>query len=408
MIRCANSNTAMTNRIQAIASCLLVALSACGGQEEAINSDHSNTPQKPHDIIDAAIDAHGGFDQLKAASSWIADVRRFQSNDSYVIKQYYRPGMVRLEQDLGDGEKTGDVIGHPHCWGSSGPVSFPCSPETRENDRPRIIMEMGAQLWPLRENKWELLSAGQRKGENGSFDVVRARYIPLDSLAEFTFDSNSRLLRTISIIGVKEGVNGTHLHTYSDYKKMCGVLMPSHNVKSFDGDVWVEEDILSLECTDVPEEFFERPEQVKEGTFRSSTTEALTFACLSNENLLSPFTNFSDTLSTAIEENKLSIAGFPQQHFLGDGSRQLCAPIRGAQSGNTDDLIIRNEPHGKILSVYSLREHDDFSSIANHLLAEAMKRKLSPNGPMRLIKYDHDGMGSTDELVYELQLPVSG
>jgi hypothetical protein len=62
-----------------------------------------------------------------------------------------------------------------------------------------------------------------------------------------------------------------------------------------------------------------------------------------------------------------------------------------------------------MLSIFSLQAYDeDSSTLAEKLRAEAIKRSLRPNGPVRRIQYDRDGMGPTGELVIELQLPVVG
>jgi len=283
--------------------------------------------------MDAAIEAHGGYEALRAASTWVAEVRRFQRGDSYVVTSYYRPGMVRMEQDLGDGERSADVIGDPHCWGMSGPASIPCSPETRENDRPRVVMEMAAQLWLLKGDDWLLLGAEVSDLDGESVDLVTARYLPRDSEARFVLDGETHLLRSISVDGLKEGVLGTHLHTYSEYEEQCGVMMASHNEKSFEGATWVAEDVLQLTCQPVDEELFVRPPQVAEGTIVASA---------------------------------------------------------------------------ELLSLYSLEPYDESSSaLAERLRAEAATRNLTPTGPIRVERYNNDGMGPTGELVVELQLPVA-
>ena len=41
------------------------------------------------------------------------------------------------------------------------------------------------------------------------------------------------------------------------------------------------------------------------------------------------------------------------------------------------------------------------------LRAEAARRGLEVGGPLRVERYDNDGMGPTGELVIELQLPIS-
>jgi hypothetical protein len=195
-------------------------------------------------------------------------------------------------------------------------------------------MEIAAQLWPLKVEDWVLLGATSVVVQSDHLDIVTARYLPRDTEAEFAFDGVTHMLRSISVAGVKGGILGTHLHIFSDYQEYCGVKMPAHNEKSFEGETWVVEDVLELACTPVEEGLFIRPPQVAEGAFVESPD---------------------------------------------------------------------------MLSIFSLQAYDeDSSTLAEKLRAEAIKRSLRPNGPVRRIQYDRDGMGPTGELVIELQLPVVG
>jgi len=63
-------------------------------------------------------------------------------------------------------------------------------------------------------------------------------------------------------------------------------------------------------------------------------------------------------------------------------------------------------PDTDLLSIFSLQDYDGSSSLVDRLRAEAQRRNLVSTGPVRLERYDHDGMGLTGELVVELQLPV--
>jgi len=385
--------------------CTLLVVAACSDQVQSpFDAEQSNNNKAlGHRIIDAAIEAHGGFDELKAASMWVGEIRRHQRGNSYVMTNYYRPGMVRLEQGLGNGEKSADVIGDAHCWGARGPVSVPCSRETRANDLPRVIMEMAVQLWPLKEEDWEVLAASS----TDDADLVTARFIPRDSIAEFTFDKSTHMLGSISIEGIKEGVSGTHLHVYSDYREFCGVRMPAHNVKSFEGEVWVAEDVLSIECKPVLEEFFVRPVQVEDGAFLSGHLEESIVACLKYDSTASGPAELEAALVDGIESNQLVITGGPQRHLINEGDIQLCMPVERDDAGEDTDLIVRSVPASEALSVFSLHAFDPGSLIlVEKLLSEVEDRNLTPGGPVRVHQYDNDGMGMTGEVVVEMQVPV--
>ncbi len=262
---------------------------------------------EPRSIVETAIEAHGGMAPLEAAATWVAEVRRHQRGESYVVTARYRPGMVRLESDLGGGERSADVIGHPHCWGMIGPASFPCSAETRENDRPRVVMEMAAQLWPLVGEDWTL-DAATVSPTGGR--VVRATYLPLDTEALLTFDAESHLLSRIEVDGVKEGVLGTHRHDYSAYEERCGVRMPMHNEKSFEGETWVAEDLLAIRCEPVDEALFVRPAQVEEGTIvLRREGEALLLSLFSLEPVDERLASLEDGLRSEATRRGLEITG---------------------------------------------------------------------------------------------------
>ncbi len=246
-----------------------VGLSALIGCHQAMDQSSSSAKTvgaEARAVVDAAIAAHGGHAALEAASTWVAEIRRHQRGDSYVVTSYYMPGMVRMESDLGNGERSADVIGDPHCWGMQAPVSLPCSPETRENDRPRVIMEMASQLWPLVGEDWLLLGAETVEKGGDRVELVTAHYLPRDTEVQLTFDGATHMLRSMSVRGIKEGVEGKHLHTYSHYQEYCGVKMPARNEKSFEGSVWVAEEVLELSCRPLEESLFVRPPQIAEGT----------------------------------------------------------------------------------------------------------------------------------------------
>jgi len=333
-------------------------------------------------LIDRAIKAHGGYDKLQASSTWVAEVRRFQRGNSYELRNYYRPGMVRLESDLGNGERSADVIGHPHCWGKNGPMTFPCSAETRENDRPRVVMEMAAQLWSLRGDDWTLLSTSEETVDGVAMDALHARYEPLDSPAILRFRQDSGMLHSISIDGIKGGKAGTHTHEYSAFAEHCGVLMPMHNIKSFESDVWVEEDILQLECVDVDEAMFVRPEQVTEGHVEESQADAMRFVC----------------------KPAAELDGPRQLHVADNGSAKFCAPT-DADAASDDDVVVL--PASTQLSVYSLESSPEKLAAMLHVLEqEAAVRNYELQWPVRVMTYDNDGMGLTGEIVVEAAVAV--
>ena len=390
--------------------CLLISVLFACNQRESPGSptpeDSATSSDLALGLVDAAIAAHGGLDKLKAASTWVAQIRRYQRGNSYVMKNYYRPGMVRLAQDLGDGNESADVIGDPHCWGMRGPVSIPCSPETRENDRPRVIMEIAVQLWPLREEEWVLTSAASQSIDGVRFDTVTARYLPRDTVAEFKFDPDTHLLHSISVRGVKEGVNGTHVHKFSEYKEYCGVQMPSHNEKSFEGDVWVAEDLLELECQPVQESLFLRPQQVAAGAFSAGHADSTWLACTPESTAISSLPEQQERLHTAISTNELRLGGPTHSQILEDGTIRSCAPVEADAAREYEGLVTELSPDTDLLSIFSLQAYDASSSLVDRLRAEVQKRNLISTGPVRLVRYDNDGMGLTGELVVELQLPV--
>lgn len=352
---------------------LLIAVAAC------------EQPDDSQQLLDNVLEAHGGYEQLEAASTWVAEVRRYQRGDSYELRNYYRPGMVRLESDLGNGERSADVIGHPHCWGKNGPMTFPCSAETRENDRPRIVMEMAAQLWPLRGEDWSLLSTSVATVNGVQLDTLATRYEPLDSATTLRFWQDTGLLHSISIDGIKGGRSGTHTHVYSKFEERCGVQMPTHNIKSFEGDVWVEEDILQLECIDVEESMFVRPEQVAEGYVDERHGEEQTLTC--------------------VADPSVNIGGFVQRHIEQDGRLMFCTNAGGETTGVADAVTLAASTQ---LSIYSLVSSPErLSEMIDALREEASARNYELNWPVRVMTYDNDGMGLTGETVVEATVSVA-
>lgn len=309
--------------------------------------------------------------------------------------------MVRLEQDLADGERSADVIGHPHCWGKHGPMTIPCSVETRENDRPRVIMEMAVQLWPLQGEDWHLQEKSEEVAEGKRLDTLEALYTPLNSRAVLRFHKDTKLLHSISIDGVKGGELGTHTHAYSNFVERCGAMMPDHNVKSFDGRVWVEEDVLQLECTPVEEALFVRPAQVKEGYFDVRQEEGQVVACIDGAET-------RDDLMIATEDVGVELLGGWQEHVLNSEQSQHCVAVVADDEGLIGSLRIKRMPASKYLSVYSPNfSQGSIAGLVDILRAEAKARGYEMQSPVRVMIFDNDGMGQTGESVAQVSVAIA-
>lgn len=359
-------------------------------------------------ILDRAIAAHGGVNALRDASTWKAEIRRHQRGSSYVMTNYYRPGMVRLEQDQGEGQRSADVIGDPHCWGMAGVVSMACSPETRENDRPRVIMEMAMQLWPLLQAPWELRSASRREESEQSYDVVETYYAPRQSTVELSFDSDTHLLSRIAVSGIRRGVEGQHMHVYSDFVERCGVQMPSHNVKSFEGEVWVEEDVLELQCIPVDESMFERPPQVTDGSILETRNSDALLVCSGDAGPTGISRDSNTDLESTIVAAGLVVVG-PANEFLNKtGSSQLCMPIQESNIPQGADLATLRITGGRTLSIYAVNGIENRQNILIQTLLDAVVELGEvPDWPIRMTTFDNDGMGLTGEVIVELSVGMS-
>ncbi len=388
----------------------LTALGACSQTDDvslAAVSRPERATETAETILEAAITAHGGYEKLKAAATWEAEIRRHQRGDSYVMTNYYRPGMVRLEQDLRSGRRSADVIGHPHCWGMRGEVSVPCSDETRENDRPRVVMEMALQLWPLKERDWELRSATKSEEAGKTYDVLMAYYRPQETLAEFHFDTASHLLHSISAKGIKGGVSGSHRHVYSDYSERCDVQMPSHNVKSFEGAVWVTEDVLQLECVPVDESLFLRPPLIADGHMATGYSNPTALGCIDIAVAENAGADARETLVSRLAAQKIEPLGNPVEIWFEDGTTELCSRVEESTGSSHGGLSIRKVAEGASLSAYFLGEVTERrNEIVERLLGEAAGRDFSVSWPVRIERIDNDGMGMTGELVIEASVPI--
>ncbi len=355
-------------------------------------------------VLVGAITAHGGVDALREASTWKAQIRRHQRGSSYVMTNYYRPGMVRLEQDLGEGRRSADVIGDPHCWGMAGVVSIACSPETRENDRPRVIMEMAMQLWPLLQEPWQLRSVSRRDEAGRSYDVVEAYYEPRQSTVVLSFDGDIHLLSSIAVSGIKGGVEGQHLHVYSDFVERCGVQMPSHNVKSFEGEVWVEEDVLELQCIPVDESMFERPAQVRDGFILETKTDDAQLVC-SDEAESTGFSRSNADLESTILAAGLVVIGQADEFLNKAGTSQLCIPVQDTDNLQGTDLPTLKIDGGRVLSIYAVNGIENRKDGLIQTLFDAVgELGLEPVWPIRITTFDNDGMGLTGEVIVEFSV----
>ena len=371
-----------------------VATSGCTGELQEPDAEG---------VILRAIEAHGGAGPLRAASTFKAEVRRFQQGSSYVLTNYYRPGMVRLEQDLDDGTLSGDVIGDPHCWGRAGVVVIRCSDETRENDRPRVIMEMAAQLWPLTGPDWELRSATRTALSDRDTDVVEALYRPRETVATFEFDRATHRLERISVAGVKRGVLGVHVHEYSDYRQACDVLMPHRNIKSFEGEVWVEEEILDLECMPIDEALFEEPAQVVDGAIVDLRIESATTICKDIEPSARDHADVHAKLENMLEHQGIDAIGNPVHYRYEDASEKLCVPIPEGRAAGVSAAVLETFAEGNGKAIYAVDPELPLTEQYLDALLENLRAGGDePRWPIRSIVYDNDGMGPTGDVIVEL------
>jgi hypothetical protein len=402
-----------------------LALSSCGAEPPPVVAPEP--PPAPAvdplpaptatEILDLAIQAAGGLERLRAASSWTSTTKGVYMGMPYESKNVYKSGVVRMDVAM-SGEPMSMVMAGDPCWMKTGPVVTPCSAEDRAANRKMSAMGEAMRLAPLVEPGWDVTA--QRADVDGRpADVFTVRNAAVGAEGMLVFDAETHVMTKATYAMTMHGREAEVLVVPSGYREMCGVQMPAKMVSTFGGAPYVEEEIVDLRCEPIDDAVFAQPAQVADGTVVEREAPAAAVGCVVMKGPYDGFGAAFGKLTEMLAGKGLAPSGPALAVYRrgpadtkvpGDYVTDVCLPLAipaPAAEETTGELVVKALPAVKVLSVYGVgpcaQRSPDLAKIAGK---EAGKRKLKPAGKTRQIF--HSDMATTPpaQQVSELQLPV--
>jgi effector-binding domain-containing protein len=364
-------------------------------------------------ILDAAIEAMGGAEKIKAIEGWTAKSKGTYMGMPYTSSDTGKPGVMRMDIEMPGGEKMPMVQGLEQCWSKSGPVVIPCCEEGKAQARTMTAMDMAMMLLPLKTQPgWEI-EAGE-----SSLKVKNEEYGAEGTL---TFDPETKLLVGMNYKGKMHKQEGEFATKYSDYKEFCGIKFPSKMDISFAGKPWLKEEWTEMTCGPVDDGLFEQPEQVADGTFVEKTTQPMAMACLQHKG---PYEKLNDTtkkLMGMMGKQKMKPMGPMMMTYLKGPPKvkkpkqfvtEICIPVAAKppkKPQKKGKLTLKGMKPMSVLAVYGSGDYQKKSpELMKALVDEAKKRKLKTEGPVCGIYYMDPAKTPAEQLVSEMMIPVKG
>jgi hypothetical protein len=216
------------------------------------------------EIIDKAVEAHGGLDKLAGAKRMIrkaegktttlAGSEKF--SDEFTAEL---PDRYRLELTIGEQKnKLILVINKDQGWFSSGGTTQALPREAVKEHLGESYSMYLTTLAPLKQDRSFKLTALPKQKVGGKAALgVRVEHKGHDAV-DLYFDEDSRLLVKMTRKTVVAGLGVDRDYLYSDYKDFDGIKLPAKQTQSLNG-----QEQVSITSTK-----YSFPEKVDEKTFQ--------------------------------------------------------------------------------------------------------------------------------------------
>ena len=109
-------------------------------------------------ILDAALQAQGGLERLKALDQWTVRSTGVYLGMPYSAVSTFRVDELRMDIKMKTGDRMSMVTGERNCWMRTGPVVVSCPAQERAANRDMLAWEQTLRLWPLKEGGWKSLA----------------------------------------------------------------------------------------------------------------------------------------------------------------------------------------------------------------------------------------------------------
>jgi effector-binding domain-containing protein len=407
--------------------CLVLGLvcAACGEAAEEAAPEPKAAEAQPaaeltaDKVLDAAIEAAGGLDKLKATASWKGKSKGTFMGMPYKSSNIYKNGIVRMDIIMGDGNDMGMVMGPDPCWMTSGPVVIPCSKEERESNKVMSAISQAIFLWPLKEAGWEVSLSGKADVNGKPCDVLAVKNAASGAEGKLAIDAETHLLAQVEYTVAMHGKPTKFVGQHTNYKDFCGAKLAATQKMTMNGMPYVEEEVLEVACGPVDDAELAPPEQVKDGTVLERTVTPYTSACVLAKGPYDGIGASIGKLMQLVEKEQLMPIGPPVMVYVkappavkdpAKFETDVCLPVGApppVEPQVKGDLTIKAFAGAKVLSAYGIGPYDKKSEeLVELVMAEAGKRKLKPAGPLRQRTFSDPETVPPAEQVSEMQIPI--
>lgn len=246
----------MFNRLAPTVLILILALCSCQKKD----SEEEDKPTSPAALLDAAIQARGGFEKLKAASSWTGKWKGISGSTVHDGTQVFKDGQIRRDFTMPNGQEVTVVRGLEECWTTMGDKLIPCQESEKKFAKQGVALNLASSLWPLKEKGWELKPGPADTGEQ-AHDFLKATNQEYDADVTLVFNPKTHLASRIILHGVTLGNQaGDVVAEVLETRKYCGVVFYTKSLVTFAGQQISSNDLGEITCGPVDDKIFKQPE----------------------------------------------------------------------------------------------------------------------------------------------------
>ncbi len=375
-------------------------------------------------ILDAAIEAKGGLEKLKAVEALVVNDYR---GELMGVKRKgkatvsFKDLHMRMDCTKPTGEVS--VYGTRFCWMKHGQVVVPLDKSIAEIQKYSQPLFRGAMLlWPLKEEPgWQTAITDDEKLGDKTCKALKVSPPGIEKEATYLFDPENHHLVAMRLEVTLGENTGEIIDEFLEFKDVCGVKFHTKETQTFMGQRMNTEEMGDIECQAVDPKIFEKPEQVADGTIVEKKTGASTVACTK---MKGPYTGTGKAIEGLVGflgKQKLNPTGAPIMIYHKAPPKvkkpkkyltEICFPVAAKapkRPKKKGKFVIKGMKPRKVLAAYGVGPYEKKAPELMKLLkAEAKKRKLKTAGPMCQISFMDPKDTAAEELVSEMQIPVKG
>jgi effector-binding domain-containing protein len=373
-------------------------------------------------ILDAAIEATGGTEKLKAFESFVindyhGEYMGVKSQGKLTVS--FKDLHMRLDCTKPAGEVT--VVGTRLCWEKHGQVVTPVEKSLAELRKYYEPLFRGAMLlWPLKEEPgWQIATTDDVKLGDKTYKALKVSPPGIEKEATYLFDPESHHMVAMRLDITIGEHSGEFINEYAEFKDVCGIKFHTKETMSFMGQRINTEEMGDIKCQPVDPKIFEKPQQVADGTIVEKETQAGTVACTKMKGPYEKTGKAIEELMGFMTKQKLVPAGAPMMVYLKGPPKvkkpkkyltEICLPVAAQapkKPKKKGKFVIKAMKSRKVLAAYGVGPYEKKSpELVKLLTAEAKKRKLKTAGPMCQISFMDPKETAAEELVSEMQIPI--